>query len=430
MNKKRNTRKIGAALLTCAITMGMAIQGSAATSYTPVSGTYCNFNKYLIMDAGDNVPHATFALTITPGTAISADTSDNSVMEVMAGVGTPTIASVTFAPGDPTATEAGTNIDISRTQADRTGTAGTDTVQLDAGEKYATKQATADFSSVSFSEPGIYRYIITETADTAHAAAGIVHDTDTDRVLDVYVTDDGNGALVVSGYVLHTDEANVVINTTMGSADVASAGAALEDKTDGFTNEYVSKDLKVEKEVTGNQASRDKYFEFTVTVTGIADDDSYTVSIADDNDANTNDGSADATSGAEKTGGTIAANAGKTNPTTVTGTDLKAGQKFYLQHGQSVVIRGIALDAEYTVSENAEDYKSEVKSGDTNTGVIGTIAGENKMATAGFTNTRSGIIPTGIAIAAGPAAAILLLGGARLVSLLKKKREENDEEEA
>ena len=37
---------------------------------------------------------------------------------------------------------------------------------------------------------------------------------------------------------------------------------------------------------------------------------------------------------------------------------IKAGQKFYLQHGQSVVIRGLAPNASYTVTENAEDYAS------------------------------------------------------------------------
>ena len=423
MIKKISSLVCAGLLMSCMLMVPV----SAATNYTPVAGSSCNFNKYLIMDAGDSVPNATFAFTVAPGQAVSASTADNQVMEVMAGVGTPTIANVTFAPGDTTATAAGNNIDVARTNVQRGGSAG-DTVQLDSGEKYATKQATVDFSGVSFNEPGIYRYIITETASADHAAAGIIHDTDTDRVLDVYVTDDGNGALVVSSYVLHTNVSDPVINTNMGSGDVAEAGAALEDKTDGFTNEYVSKDLKIEKEVTGNQASRDKYFEFTVTCTDVADADSYVVSIADDNDANTNDGSADATSGAAKTGGTIAANAGKTNPTTVTGAQLKAGQKFYLQHGQSVVIRGLALNASYTVTENAEDYKSAVKSGDTNSGVIGTVAGTNKMATAGFTNTRDGIIPTGVMSAVAGGLALLGIGAAGIGLTSLRKKEEDDEE--
>ena len=432
MNKSRKlASKIGAALLAGAMTAAMALPAFAATTYTPVAGTSCNFNKYLIMDAGDSVPNATFSFTVAPGNARSASTADNTVMEVLPGVGTPTIADVTFAPGDATATSAGTNIDVARTQQDRTGTAGTDTVQLDSGEKYATKQATVNFANVTFDEPGIYRYIITETANADHVAAGIIHDTDVDRVLDVYVTDDGSGTLVVSAYVLHTNDSDVVINTTMGSADVATAGAALADKTDGFTNEYTSKDLVFKKEVTGNQASRDKYFEFTVTATNVADADSYVVSLADDKDANTTDGNADATSGTNSA--TIDANKSKSNPTTVTGAQLKAGVKFYLQHGQSIAIRGLALNAGYTVTENAEDYKSTGAAvtgyTDATTGVIGTIARENKAVKTSFQNERTGVIPTGVAVVTAPFAVLAVFAGARLVSLSKKKKEDEEDEE-
>ena len=415
----KTMKKIFALALVLCMSLGMV---SAATTYTPVAGTSFSFNKYLIMDAGDSVPNATFSFTIAPGAAISADTSDNTVMQVLAGVGSPTVSSVTFAPGDTTATAAGSNIDVARTNVQRGGAAG-DAVQLDAGEKYATKVATVDFSGVSFTEPGIYRYIITETANAAHAAAGIIHDTDVDRVLDVYVTDNGSGVLVVSQYVLHTEVGDVAIGGNMGSDDVDAAGDPLDDKTDGFTNEYTSKDLKISKEVSGNQASRDKYFELTVTVSGIADEDVYVVSIADDADATTNDGNADATSGSNAA--TIAANAGKTNPVQVTGAQLKAGQKFYLQHGQSVVIRGLAPNATYTVTENAEDYKSEVMAGKTNSGVIGTVAGNNKMAEAGFRNVRDGVVPTGIAMSASTG--LLLVGGSLGWFIIGAKRRKEEE---
>jgi len=444
MEKKRRMKRRGiATLLASALLVAlMAIPAAAADpfTYTPVAGTSCTFNKYLIMDAGDTVPNATFSFTVTPGAAISTDTSDNAVMQVLPGVvvrddtsneiTSPSIADVTFAPEDTNTTEtaAGSNIDVARTNANRGGTAG-DTVQLDTGEKYATKQATVSFAGVTFSEPGIYRYIITEAADANHAAAGIVHDTDEDRVLDVYVTDDGTGTLVVSSYVLHTSVSNVAIGASMGSDDVAAAGDALNDKTDGFTNEYTSKDLKVTKTVTGNQASRDKYFELTVTTVGAADTDSFVVSIAADSDNNTNDGNADATSGT--TDATIAANRGQTNPTTVTGAQLNAGQKFYLQHGQSVVIRGLAPNVKYTVTENAEDYSSAVLSGATNTsgeGTISTVAGENKMVQAGFTNTRNGIIPTGILLSATPWIILGLVVIAGIVFFAIRSRKKYEEE--
>ena len=468
---RRKIRKfisIGAALAISAMTVPVM----ASTPYTPVAGTSCNFNKYLIMDDGDSVPNATFSFTVAPGSARSADTSDNSVMQVLPGIGTPTIADVTFAPGDTTQTTAGTNIDVARAASERaTGATAATGVELETGEKYATKQATVSFSGISFPEPGIYRYIVTETANAAHESAGIHHDDDVDRVLDVYVvhsegtaavaptvwtyggqdynsqaeaeaasaadggaqgaiTNNGvaatEGGLTVAAYVMHTNDDDVVINTSMGSADVAAAGAALTDKTDGFTNEANGlKDLKVNKEVAGNQASRDKYFEFTVTCTDVAAADSFVVSIADDSNANTNDGNADATS--IETAATIAANAGKTNPTTVTGAQLLAGQKFYLQHGQSVVIRGLPKNSSYTVTENAEDYSSAVMSGKTNSGNIGTVTGTNKMAEAGFTNTRNGVIPTGIFIGLGPCVALALVGGVGLALKLRKKDELEEE---
>jgi hypothetical protein len=248
-----------------------------------------------------------------------------------------------------------------------------------------------------------------------------MHDNDVDRVLDVYVVDH-DGTLEVAAYVMHTNDGDVAIGNNMGPADVATEGAALADKTDGFTNEYNTKDLRVNKAVSGNEASRDKYFEFTVTATDVADTDVFTVSIAADNDNNTTDGSADATSGSEKIGGTIAANAGKTNPTQVTGAQLKAGQKFYLMHNQNVVIRGLPLNANYTVTENAEDYKQEVMTGKTNTGVIGTVAGTNKVAEAGFTNIRNGVIPTGVFIYAGIGVVAIAFAG--IMFLITRKRKD------
>lgn len=422
-------KKAGALALSAGILALMAMPALAATTYTPVEGTSCNFNKYLIMDAGDTVPTATFTFTVAPGNAIAAG---NGTMQILAGVGTPTIADVTFGPSDTTATTAtGNNIDVTRTNRDRGGATG-DTVQLDAGEKYATKQATIDFSSVRFNEPGIYRYIITETADENHATAGIIHDTDTDRVLDVYVTDN-HGSLVVSAYVLHTDTNTIPITTNNGSGSVSTTGTAVEHKTDGFTNEYSPKDLKISKEVTGNQASHDKYFALTVHCKELTDTDTFVVSLANDQDNNTNDGNADATSG--NTAATITKNQGQNNPTNVTGAELKEGVTFYLQHGQNVVIRGLPINTTYYVTENAEDYKSTQMSGKTNgtsdnPAVIGTVAGENKMAEAGFTNTRDGIIPTGITMAVGGAATIVLLGGGGAIAIaLKNKKRKNDNDD-
>ena len=467
-------KKILALVCIAVLSASMFVPALAGTTYTAVAGTNTSFKKFLIMDTGDTVPTATFAFTVAPGAATNfgapsagslekwsyngtdydtqaeaeaaavegggtasdvvyhpAVSAGSGTMAVLVGVGTPTVSSVTFGSSDTTydSVQNG-DIDVARNQANRTGTAGTDTVQLDAGEKYAVKTATIDFSSVSFDEPGIYRYIVSETASDTNSDMGIVQDSDTDRVLDVYVTDNGSGTLTVSKYVMHTDANNVVLATDYGSGDVATADAPLADKTDGFTNEYTSKDLEISKTVSGNQASRDKYFALTVTCASLNDEDTFVVSLADDNDANTNDGNADATSGTTRA--TISENRSKTNPTSVTGAQLKAGVTFYLQHNQKVVVRGLPVNATYYLMENAEDYKSSQTAGATNgtsgtPAVIGTVAGNDKLAHAGFTNTRDGLVPTGIIMSVLPYVAILLIGICAVVfAVINKKRKAED----
>ena len=425
------------------MTVMMSVPAVAATTYTPVAGTSCTFNKYLIMDVEDAVPNATFSFTVAAGTPISTDTSSNGVMEVLAGVvekdpdtgkvTSPSIADVTFAPGDSTATAAGDNIDVARPASVRADGL-TSGVELEAGEKYATKTATVSFTGITFPEPGIYRYIITETPNADNAAMGIMNDNDIDRVLDVYVTDNGSGVLEVSSYVLHTKDDDVAINETMGSADVATQLAALDDKTDGFTNEYHVKDRAFAKGVTGNQASRDKYFKFTVKVGGLIDGKSYTVSLGSDGDNATLDGNADATSGTNSA--TITANQGQTNPDSVTGAQLETGVNFYLQHGQSIVIRGLSENATYEITEDAEDYKS-IAAGvneytdptatdpdDATIATIGAVAGSNKTVKTSFLNERSGIIPTGVLLSVGPWVLLgaVLLGGVIFFAVRSKKK--------
>lgn len=439
----KTIKKLCCVLLVFAVVMSLGVTAFAENKYennaglTPVNGTSLTFKKFLIIGAGDNVPNVTFSYTIAAGTAISTDTSSNTVFQVDAGVDADkiTITNTTFAPGETTYTSVQSgDIDVTRQASDRaTGLTADTGVEFETskGEQYAVQNATVDFSGVTFVEPGVYRYIITETASTTNAAAGIMHDNDVDRVLDVYVTDN-NGTLEISGYVLHKNESNIAISSTMGSNDVMSEGDQLADKTDGFTNEYKSKDLVFKKEVSGNQASRDKYFAFTLKITGLTSGNVYTVSLADDSDANTTDGNADATSGSNNA--TIAANAGKPNVTTLTaGAGGTIEQVFYLQHGQSIAVRGLPINATYTLTENAEDYKSTGAAvtgyTDATSGDIGIVAGNNKVVKTSFKNERQGIIPTGIISIMGPAIAVILIAviGIGIVLMGKRRKEERAE---
>ncbi len=416
----------------------------AATAYAPIAGTSTTFKKFLIMSQGDNVPNVTFNYTITPGEAVSADTSNNSVFQVLPGVDADkiTISATTFAPGNATKTAIDTgDIDVGRTASSRaTGLTAATGVQFEDGEKYAVQTATVGFTGVTFDEPGVYRYIIAETTSDDDRNRGIMHDNDADRILDVYVVDE-NGTLKVKEYVLHTDlnAGNVnrpVIGSDMGTDDVTSTGTSLSDKTDGFTNEYKSVDLAFKKEVEGNQASKDKWFEFTLKVENLTKNDQFTVSIADDQNAKTNDGSADATSGT--TSATRASNQNKTNAVLLTADangkiNGDEGVKYYLQHGQHVVVRGLPQNAKYTVTEDAEDYKStakgvtgytaETSSGDSTIGQMtsATSAGTNKIVKTSYKNTRNGDIPTGVKLGFG-AAGIVVIGAAGIIVYVMQGR--------
>ena len=97
---------------------------------------------------------------------------------------------------------------------------------------------------------------MTETATTNQ---GVTNDKSATRTLDVYVIDK-NGTLEVSSYVLHTGIDAPAAGTDKGSADVSNTGDKLGYKSAGYTNTYDTSNLTFSKTVSGNQASRDKYF--------------------------------------------------------------------------------------------------------------------------------------------------------------------------
>ena len=296
------TAAAAAAALTLSLPAGplSCLPVHAEARYSPVRGEQATFKKYLIIRAGTHVPHASFSFRVRPG---AGRPSASGAMQVLPGTGTPSVTSVTFAPANPVNAQAQSgDIDVARSASSRASGRTADTgVELEPskGEQYAVQKMTVDFTGSTYDEPGIYRYVLSEDPSSEHAAAGILHDDDTDRTLDVYVTDSGSGVLAVSSYVLHTEEGDVRAGSSMGSSDASSQGAALNDKTDGFTNEYKSGDLIFKHEVTGNQASRDKYFDFTLQLRDLTPGDVYTVSIADDGNPNTADGSADLRRAAE-----------------------------------------------------------------------------------------------------------------------------------
>ena len=393
--------KIMALLMVTALIMGIAAISASAANYTAVAGTSTSFNKYLIVDEDAEVPAVTFEYTIAPGAPIEPT---NSTLSVFAGVGTPVVGTAAYAASDTKSTTVATG----------------DLVTLDSGENYVKKVVNINFAGVSFPEPGIYRYILTEKEISG--VTGIQYDTQKSndataktRILDVYVTDN-DGALAVSSYVLH-DTAATVSNDV-----VQNAGDPVADKSDGFVNEYKTSNLEFGKEVTGNQGSKDKYFDFTLTIANALPNTAYTVDIT----------GAEATSGSNPA--TIEANAGKTNEATIT-TDENGGATvhYYLKDGQYIKVKGLPQAATYTLTENYEDYAQ-------SPGITTAVSGKTQAYAApastatdigsddvyvGFTNDKQGVIPTGVLLTIAPFAIGILLFGALIIFFIAKRRRNN-----
>lgn len=423
--KKKTIAKTGATMLTMAMLLNGTTVFAAETGYTGVAGTTTSFDKYLVMDKQANVPNATFTYAVTAGTAKAYDVAGKK-FQVLAGVDANKITM--DGVGGTTESPALANTIVFR-QGDGSDThdATKDAYVKDlvAGKKYAMQTATLDLSNVKFTEPGVYRYIITESGTNQ----AVENDADVTRVLDVYVNDasaDVAGVftkkLTIAGYVLHSNE-NDDPDVSLGES-FGSTGNYTATKSQGFTNSYDTSDLTLRKEVKGNQASRDKYFEFTLNIANAQPNTKYDVVIDD----------ADATSGTNAA--TIEANAGKANVRYITTDgDGKAIQKFYLQHGQQVTVQGIAKETTYAVTENAEDYKPtantvatpsvKIKANTDSAEVNGTIASEDL--TTGYLNTREGIIPTGVIMAVAPFAAVTLLGAVGMVTIKMRKKEDDEE---
>lgn len=430
MKEKRKEKKRFYALKTAAVVAAavMTAAGTTAPAFaatTPVAGT-TTFDKYLVMKKNANVPNATFSYTVSIPTDDEMKTLPNpedtigTNLTVKKGIGSPTASSTTFTAGDQTFDSA---------QKSRTNTGSKtydakedDQVTLGDGHKlgqngdrkYAKKTSTVDFSGVTFSEPGVYRYKITENATSEK---GITNDPETTRYLDVYVESATDGTLSIKGYVFHT------MNETQ-----KKDGANPTGKNKGFTNTYTTQDLTLTKNVTGNQGFRDQYFKFHVDITDLdggarlflTDKDGNkpykstdTVAYTYNKDTGTRTAGQNRFVAAEGKGSftdvsaPAGADADMSGLTLVANDSGNASFDVYLKHNESLKINGLTEGATYTVKEISEDYTATVD-GTKGSEALGlqhdpkehsdtiktqTLAGDETVT---YTNTREGTLPTGI----------------------------------
>ena len=437
MKKKRFA--VAAALGILASMAALPLNASAeADTYTAVKGSTFNFDKYLVMENEAKVPNVTFDFEVAPASGADLTPDENSPFSLYAGP-----AGIKF---KAVATQNVSIIDTDVTKARVTFSSEDDTkttTELNSGEKtisfmtavnkedekFAEKVLTLDLSDVEFTQPGVYRYIITETA--AGAVAGVAPDYDNKRYLDFYVTANTANELSVAGYIFYIDSDN---------------------KSTGFTNQYKTDNLMIEKFVTGNQGAKNKHFKINVKLTApegmyINDNNVFSVigSLEKAPEANS------ATIYSADTMGSADGN----NVTELTYAQLKAGHDFYLCSGHNVEIKGIPNGLGYVVTEYQEKYTPSVayssgsdnKTGDkdaegTVIAGVATEVSEKKNNTYSvtdtylsadtnikFTNELKGDIPTGVLMSVAGGAGLAAVGAAGVLCGYFFKRKKKSEEE-
>ena len=428
-------------LIALAASLGLAVMGAvpmcagaAAPEETAAPEKTFTFEKYLVMEKDANVPNVSFGFSVTPAADTDIAATEKNVRPGPAGIKfiasdgvtvgeTGTSASVSFTGKDDKLTEASSSTDKS-----------IDFVTPDReDEVYACKELTLDLDGIEFKDPGIYRYIITE--NEAENVAGVSPDTNRTRNLDIYVMRDTSGSadadeFIVEGFVFYYGTNN---------------------KSTGFTNQYVTNNLAVGKSVTGNQGSKNKHFKISVKLTNpdeltISNTDKFSVIGNLENNPEGNDITV------------YSADEMKSNNVTeLTYEQLSEGYSFYLCSGHDFEIKGIPTGLGYEITEYQEEYAPSVEyaSGSDNmtddkTGDGTEIEGEKGDATDDadktytvkdtflsadtsitFKNDLAGTIPTGILNTVAGSLGLVAVGAAGITGgamLLKKKKTGEDAE--
>lgn len=486
---KRNRKMLALAAATMLTVSSSPMAFGAGTVYSTIKDNtdaekFTTLDKYFVMKKDAYIPAATFGFTIEPiepTAAIAADTT-NKRLAVLPGVegvklyvdNTET-GTLSFSANDTAILE------DNKTDGDTPVFMTTDTTD----EKYVKKTVKINFEGVEFTEPGVYRYIITESGENPGVENGYMGEKteggtttsvfNTKRTLDVYVEDAGknventesldNGKpmLKIAGYTMYDGEITdapyaIAVGDDPATTEVDESDSKVDGATKdaSITNIYGTQNLTFAKVVTGNQGSKDKYFKFTVKIKKlIASGTSFTVDVSNadgtlpaeaDLNAATNKAYAGKLNLESLVADTTEAVANGYTVATYVDDDEKTYYSitaaYYLQNGQYITIKDLPLGTEYEVSEDAEDYTSietitkdlsfvnyDGQDGNDAFGdaVSGTIT--DKDIFTGYTNDREGTIPTGIiASIAGP----IILVGVGVVGVIvaficiKKKKSEEE----
>lgn len=324
--KQNKIEKLLAGVLSISLAMGVNVMPAFAASgetYADMDSVVIKKN-YELANEGTFSPAETFSFDIEADNV--TDASDDITPENMP---MPTIGTVSYLRGE-------------------------------AGSANKTRQI--EIQLPKYDSVGVYTYIIHEVAGDS---AGVTYYGDAILLRVTVIEQDGKLRIAA----VHTE-------------DPESTG---EGKKDDFDNLYSAGKLEVHKDVEGIMGNKDKYFEFTVQLTGEEGktyQDSYAI-----------------------TGGSYDA-----NPASI---EIRPGETtkatFYLKDGDTIHIENLPYGVEYKVSETpVADYVT------TETGTEGEV--DEAVEQANFTNTKGGTVDAGVVLDSAPY--LFTLTGAAGVGLL------------
>ena len=324
--KQNKVEKLLAGVLSISLAMGVSVMPAFAASgetYADMDSVVIKKN-YELANEGTFSPAETFSFDIEADNV--TDASDDITPENMP---TPTIGTVRYLRGE-------------------------------AGSTTKTKEIKIDLPE--YNSVGVYTYIIHEVAGNS---AGVTYYGDAILLRVTVIEQDGKLRIAA----VHTE-------------DPESTG---EGKKDDFDNLYSAGKLEVHKDVEGIMGNKEKYFKFTVQLTGEEGktyQDSYAI-----------------------TGGSYDA-----NPDSI---EIRPGETteatFYLKDDDTIHIENLPYGVEYKVSETpVADYVT------TETGTEGEV--DEAVEQANFTNTKGGTVDAGVVLDSAPY--LFTLTGAAGVGLL------------
>lgn len=321
--------------------------------------------------SGATVPDVTYSYVVSSGTAVPAN-SANKTPEIKAGDATDfTLSNAVFTHD-------------SEIPADK---------KVDA-------TVTADFADGAYTDPGIYRYEVTETHSVD--ITGLSFNDDPTYTVDVYVAYNEDNQLEVQGAVWMRNAITPTLNDNNNAVyGDGTTDEATSVKIGGDEDEYTTYTLTVTKAVDGDMADKDRDYSFTITLSNLANGTKVTFD---------NEQSSD-----EAKNGTLSIEKGL-NPKDDT--------------ANKVVITGVPGDAAYSIAENLlESEGFTVKVGDTtliNVDGKYTTDGEMNSANASVTvtNVKDSVTPTGIVMNVAPYALLVVIAAAGCFVFLRKRRED------